>query len=114
MHVYLTVPAGGGRRHTGKPRLDDGGFGYSAQALAATGLAPGGKISHDGLEFTWPGASPGAPDNVTANGQAVAISGSGTTLGFLGAGVFGTAVGTGTIVYMDGTTRPFNPAFADW
>ncbi len=98
----------------GSAGLDNGGFSYSAQALAATGLTRGAKISHDGLEFTWPAASPGAPDNVTANGQAVAISGSGTTLGFLGAGVYGTATGTGTIVYTDGTTRPFNLAFADW
>lgn len=51
---------------------------------------------------------------MTANGQAIAISGSGRTLGFLGAGVYGTAAGTGTIVYTDGTTQPFKLAFADW
>jgi beta-glucosidase len=47
-------------------------------------------------------------------GQAVPVSGSGSTLGFLGASNNGTASGTGTIVYSDGTTRTFALGFADW
>ena len=31
-----------------------------------------------------------------------------------GTGDYGTASGTGTIVYTDGTTQPFTLSFADW
>ncbi len=94
--------------------LDGGGFSYSAQTLAAVGLTPGAAVSHDGLAFTWPDAAPGTPDNVVAAGQTVPLSGSGTTLGFLGTGDYGTATGTGTITYTDGTTQSFTLGFPDW
>jgi hypothetical protein len=94
--------------------LDGGGLSYSTQALAGVGLSQGAAITHDGLAFTWPSAASGAPDNVLAGGQTIAISGSGTTLGFLGAGDYGTATGTGTIIYTDGTKQPYTLAFADW
>ena len=94
--------------------LDGGGFSYSAQALAAAGLTPGAAITHDGVPFTWPNAQPGTADNVVAGGQAIAVSGSGTTLGLLGTGDYGTASGTGTIFYTDGTTQQFDLTFPDW
>ena len=94
--------------------LDGGGFSYSAQALASAGLTPGASVTHDGLTFSWPNASPGTADNVVAGGQTVAVSGSGGTLGFLGTGDYGTASGTGTITYTDGTTQSFTLSFADW
>ncbi|HEX8007538.1 MAG TPA: glycoside hydrolase family 3 C-terminal domain-containing protein [Trebonia sp.] len=94
--------------------LDGGGLSYSAGALAGAGLTPGASVTHDGVNFTWPAAQPGTPDNVVAGGQAIAMSGSGATLGFLGSGDYGTASGTGTITYTDGSTQQFTLTFSDW
>jgi beta-glucosidase-like glycosyl hydrolase len=97
--------------------LDGGGRSYSAQGLASaspTALTPGATVTHDGLTFTWPNVPAGSPDNVAADGQAIPVSGTGSTLGFLGTGDFGTASGTGTIVYGDGSTQSFRLSLADW
>ncbi|MGE5287734.1 MAG: glycoside hydrolase family 3 C-terminal domain-containing protein [Micromonosporaceae bacterium] len=94
--------------------FDGGGASYSAQALAAAGLTPGATITHDGVTFTWPNAQPGQPDNVVAGGQTFPISGSGSTLGLLGASDYGDSSGTGTIIYTDGTTQEFTLNFPDW
>ncbi|MBV9446460.1 MAG: glycoside hydrolase family 3 C-terminal domain-containing protein [Streptosporangiaceae bacterium] len=94
--------------------LDGGGASYSAQTLAAAGLTPGATVTHDGLTFTWPNVQPGTPDNVVAGGQTIPVSGSGATLGLLGAGDYGTASGTGTITYTDGSTQPFDLTLPDW
>jgi len=40
--------------------------------------------------------------------------GSGTTLGFLVTAAYGTAGGTGTVVYTDGTTQEFTLTSPDW
>lgn len=94
--------------------LDGGNTSYSAQALAGAGLTPGATITHDGIGFTWPNAQPGTPDNVVAGGQTITMSGSGTTLGLLGTGDYGSASGTGTITYTDGSTQQFTITFPDW
>lgn len=96
--------------------IDGNKASYSAQALAAAtpSLTPGATVVHDGLTFTWPKPEPGTPDDVKAVGQVVPVSGSGTKLGLLGTGVYGTASGTATIVYTDGTTQSFTLSFADW
>jgi hypothetical protein len=96
--------------------FDGTGESYSAEALAAgtpTPLTAGGQATIGGTTFTWPSAV-GAPDNVISDGQIIDLSGSGTDLGFLGAGAFGTASGTGTITYTDGSTQTFAIAMADW
>ena len=100
--------------NTGAGSLDGGGLSYSAQALAAAGLTPGAAITHDGIGFTWPSAAAGSADNAVATGQTFALSGAGITLGFLGTGDWGTASGTGTITYTDGTTQQFGLSFSDW
>jgi len=87
---------------------------YSAQALAAAGITAGSAVTYGGTSFTWPSASPGTPDNVEANGQVVALSGSGSTLAFLGASTNGTQGGTGTVYYSDGTSQQFTASFSDW
>jgi beta-glucosidase len=96
--------------------LDGGGASYSAQALAAAtpSLTPGATVTHDGLTLTWPNAQPGTPDNVVAGGQTVPLTGSGSTLGLLGAGDYGTASGTATITYTDGSSQSFPLSYADW
>ena len=89
---------------------------FSAQALAAgtpTPLTAGGQATFGGTTFSWPTAV-GAPDDVIADGQTVDLSGSGTDLGFLGAGAFGAASGTGTITYTDGSTQSYSLVMADW
>jgi hypothetical protein len=97
--------------------FDGGGDTFSAEALAAgtpTPLTAGGQATFGGTTFTWPSAAPGTPDNVLADGQTIDLSGSGTDLGFLGAGGFGSPSGTGTITYTDGSTQTFSITMTDW
>ena len=96
--------------------FDGTGDSFSAQALAAgtpTPLTAGGQATFGGTTFTWPSAI-GTPNNVIADGQTIDLTGSGTDLGFLGAGAFGAASGTGTITYTDGTTQSFSLVMSDW
>ena len=96
---------------------DGVGDSYSAQALAAgtpTPLTPGGQVTVGGTTLTWPSAAAGTPDNVVTGGQTVALSGSGTDLGFLGASQNGTASGAVTVHYTDGSSQSFNLNMADW
>jgi beta-galactosidase len=88
--------------------FDGVGNSYSAEALAAAGLAPGTQVTHDGVTLTWPDVPAGQPDNVIASGQAILLAGSGSTLAFLGAGSPNDEGGTGTIYYTDGTTSSFD------
>lgn len=90
------------------------GASYSEQQLTALGLAPGATATLSGVPVTWPDVPAGEPDNVVASGQTVALSGQGTTLALLGAGDFGSASGTGTVIYTDGTTQSFSLTLADW
>ena len=96
---------------------DGVGDSFSAQALASASpvpLSPGTMITLGGTTFTWPTAASGTPDNVVAAGQTVQLSGTGTDVGFLGASQNGTATGTVTVNYADGTSQPFNLNIADW
>ena len=102
-------PAGG--------NFDLGGDSYSAQALAAgtpNALTPGGQVTVGGTTLTWPDVPSATNDNVVADGQTVNLSGSGTDLGILGAGQNGTATGTITVNYTDGTSQSFTLNMADW
>jgi hypothetical protein len=97
--------------------FDGTGESFSAQALAAgtpTPLTRGGQASFGGTTFTWPDVAPGTSDNVIADGQTIDLTGTGTDLGFLGSGAFGTATGTGTITYTDGSSQSFSLSMADW
>ncbi len=87
--------------------FDGVGNSYSAQALTAAGLGPGATVAYDGITFIWPGVPSAQPDNVVAQGQTILLSGSGTTLGVLGAGSPGDESGTGTVYYTDGSTSSF-------
>ena len=98
----------------GPGNIDGGGNSFSAQALAAAGLTPGAAFTTNGLTFTWPDAAAGTNDNAEADGRAFDVTGTGSTLGFLGATANGAAAGTGTIVYADGSTQQFTVGFGDW
>jgi beta-galactosidase len=87
--------------------FDGVGNSYSLQALAAAGLTPGATATYGGLSFAWPDIPAGQPDNVLAQGQTVALSGTGSKLGFLGASSPSTALGTGVVHYTDGTSSDF-------
>jgi beta-galactosidase GanA len=87
--------------------FDGEGTSYSAEGLAADGLTPGASVTAGGVSFTWPDVAAGEPDNTMAQGQTIAVSGSGTSLGFLAAANNSPESGTGTIYYTDGTTQTF-------
>jgi beta-glucosidase len=96
---------------------DGVGDSFSAQALAAgkpNALTPGGTVTMGGTTFTWPNVPAGTPDNVVTGGQTVDLHGSGTDLGFLGASQNGTASGSVTVNYTDGSSQSFNLNIADW
>jgi glucoamylase len=90
------------------------GDSFSATDLAADALSPGKSLLHDGLSITWPDVAPGQPDNVVADGQTIAVSGSGSTLGVVGASAFGTTSGTFTVNYGNGTSSSQTVSFGDW
>jgi hypothetical protein len=98
----------------GPGNLDGSGDSYSAQALAAAGVTPGGTVTANGVTFTWPDVASGTNDNVITDAQTVVVPGSGTTLGFLGTGINGTFSGTGTIYYTDGNTQSYVLGFGNW
>lgn len=87
---------------------------YSEEQLTAAGFGPGATFTHDGLSYTWPTAAAGSADNVIGSGQAIAISGSGSTLGLIGASNNGDATGPITVVYTDGTTTTAQATLPDW
>ena len=65
--------------------FDGIGDSLPAAGLVADALTPGASLLHDGVQITWPDVAPGQPDNVVADGQTVAVSGTGTMLGVVGA-----------------------------
>ncbi|MBV9804241.1 MAG: beta-galactosidase, partial [Solirubrobacterales bacterium] len=87
--------------------FDGGGTTYSAEGLAAAGLAPGATVQADGLTFGWPNVPSAQPDNTMAQGQIIGLSGTGSKLGFLTATNNSPLSGTGTVYYTDGSTATF-------
>jgi beta-galactosidase GanA len=92
--------------------FDGIGTSYSAEGLATAGLTPGATVTAGGLSFTWPNVTvaPGntMADNTMAEGQTIAVHGSGSSLGFLAAANNSPLSGTGTVYYTDGTTQTFS------
>jgi hypothetical protein len=99
---------------TAAANIDGAKSSLSAQALAATGVTPGAILDHGGLRFNWPDTAPGQPDNVVAGGQAIRLSGTGSTLGFLATTTYGPSSGTGQVVYTDGSSQPYTLDVPDW
>jgi hypothetical protein len=96
--------------------LDGLGFSYSEQALTAASLAPGAAITSGGVQYNWPGAGAGQPDNLTAAGQVITVLpvAGATELGVIGSATNGPSSGTLTITYTDGTTQTATLGFTDW
>jgi hypothetical protein len=104
---------------TGAATYDGGGWSYSAQALAAQGVTPGGTVTVHGIGYTWPDVPVATLDNIEAAGQTIPLAAPAhaSTIGLLGsatnAGSAG-AGGTATVTYTDGTTSQFTARFSDW
>jgi len=99
--------------------FDGGGWSYSAKALAAAGVTPGGTVSANGFDFTWPDVAPGAPDNIVVGGgdQVLDVSktsAGATKLSLLGSASDGDTSGTVTLTYTDGSTQQAQIGFSDW
>ncbi|WP_166849023.1 RICIN domain-containing protein [Isoptericola sp. BMS4] len=94
--------------------IDGGGSSFLAGRLAEQGATPGAQLTFDGFDFTWPDVTPGTPDNVASSGQTVRVSGQGNALAFLGTGTSGSAAGTATVHYADGSTSTGTLGFANW
>ncbi|SDO70941.1 beta-glucosidase [Nakamurella panacisegetis] len=104
----------GDHSNPGNANFDGAGFSYSKQGLAAVGVVPGQPIVHGGITYTWPAAADGAPDNVVASGQRIAINQAAKSVSILGAASNGNGTGTGTVVYTDGSSAPFTLALNNW
>ncbi|UKY53597.1 SGNH/GDSL hydrolase family protein [Streptomyces inhibens] len=102
--------------HSGPGTADFDGTGHSlcAQDLTAAGWTPGSVLTIDGARLGWPDTAPGAPDNVVADGQAVAVRGRGDAMTFLVAATGGTASGYGTVRYRDGSRGSYELTAPDW
>jgi predicted GH43/DUF377 family glycosyl hydrolase len=98
----------------GSANLGGGTAAYSAEALAADGITPGGQVTSQGLTYTWPDAAAGTPDNVKCDGQTVAVSGTGSTLGVLGSSYYGPLDGQIVLHYTDGTAQTASLGLSDW
>ena len=68
--------------------FDGLGYSYSEQALTAAGLTPGAAVSSGGVQYNWPGAAAGQPDNLIAAGQLITVPpmAGATELGVVGLG----------------------------
>jgi len=93
--------------------FDGDGDSYSADALATAGVTPGSTVSANGATFTWPDVAAGTADNVAAAGEAITLSGKGSSLAFLGSET-GAVSGTVTVTYTDGTTSTGSLGFPNW
>jgi beta-glucosidase len=94
--------------------FDTGNDSFSEQQLTAAGFGPGATFTHDGIQYTWPSAAAGSPDNVIGAGQAIQMSGQGSMLGVLGASNNGNATGPITVIYTDGTQTTGQVTLNDW
>ena len=94
--------------------FDGIGDSFSASSLANDALVPGTTLLHDGTQLAWPDVAPGTPDNVVADGQKVSFGGQGSVLGIVGASAYGSASGTFTVTYTDGTSTSADVTLSDW
>jgi hypothetical protein len=89
---------------------------YSAEALGADGIAPGGVLTDNGFSFVWPNVGAANYDNYAASGQTIAVTpvSNADHLGLLGSATNGSASGTLTLAYADGSTQKVTVGFSDW
>ncbi|HWG22998.1 lectin [Actinospica sp.] len=97
---------------------DGDGYSYSANALAAQGVTPGGTITSDGVTYPWPNVQAGQLDNIEANGQTIPLAPTtATKIGLVGSATNAPSTGTTgtlTVNYTDGSTQQIPVNFGDW
>ena len=97
---------------------DGDGYSYSANALAAQNVTPGGTITSDGVSYTWPDVQAGQLDNIEANGQTIPLAPTtATKIGLIGSATNAPSTGTTgtlTVTYTDGSTQQIPVVFGDW
>lgn len=94
--------------------FDGEGNSFSDAALKKAGVVRGSEIRGAGATFTWPDLGPAKKDNVTAQGQAFRLDGSGSSLALLASGSGLNAAGTVTVYYTDGTTSTGHIGVPNW
>jgi len=96
--------------------FDGDGYSYSADALAAAGIKPGGTVTSNGLTYSWPNIAACGADNILPAGQTMLVTGKAgaTKLGFLGSSTNGGSAGPVTLTYTDGTSTTQTLTFNDW
>ncbi|GAA3160240.1 MULTISPECIES: SGNH/GDSL hydrolase family protein [Streptomyces] len=114
-HLYDNTAIGGGAR-PGAADFDGAGNALAAADLSAAGWTPGRALDLDATSLTWPRATAGRPDNVVADGQTIAVRGTGGALTFLTAatGTGAPATGNGTVRYRDGSVSGYRLTAPDW
>ncbi|MFJ8487621.1 alpha-L-fucosidase [Streptomyces sp. NPDC094038] len=89
--------------------FDGSGYTFPGEEL------PAGRVEVDGIPFDFPAATAGAGNNVVALGQRLDLpKGRYLSALFLTAGSYGTASGTATVHYADGTTSTGGLSGGDW
>ena len=80
------------------------------------GRVAGRPLTADGVQYAFPSAAVGTPDNVIAGGQTIKllpVSGA-SKIGILGAATNGPSTGQMTITYTDGSSQQAALGFSDW
>ncbi len=96
--------------------FDGDGYSYSADALAANGIKPGGTVTSGGVTYTWPNVQACGADNILPAGQTMLVTGKAgaTKLGVLGSSTNGGSAGPVTLTYTDGTSTTQTLTLNDW
>ena len=79
-------------------------------------MSPGATVTSDAVQYKWPAAGVGQPDNVIAGGQTIKllpVSGA-TKIGILGSAANGPSTGEMTITYSDGSSQQVALGLSDW
>lgn len=112
----LTVPIGHLFDNDGIDTASDrtGNFDGSGYAFPAEGL-PSGQVTADGVPYLFPGNSQTKNNNAVATGQRIELpKGRYLTAHFLVASSYGTAGGTATVHYADGSSTTGALSGPDW
>ncbi|MBO9625798.1 MAG: GH92 family glycosyl hydrolase [Microbacterium sp.] len=97
---------------------DDQGYGYYRDKLAADGFVQGQTLTIPGSALTYdlPAVAPGAPDNITGEGQTVRVNlGAGaTSIAFVGTATENARQPEAVLHFTDGTEQRVKISFGDW
>lgn len=107
-----------GDLHQTGASCDGQGYGYDRAKLVADGFIQGSTVAigTTGLSFDLPDVAPGAPDNVTGEGQTFAVDlGEGATrIAVVGTATENPRQLAATLTFADGSTQPLTIGFGDW